>query len=138
MSNTPVADLSAFDFDPMDETIRSNEPAVNDDYIDQLHIDIDATWTILARARQEHHAASERAIQCKEVLDDTERDFLLGGMVIGKNETERTAKMSDLTHSQRQTWRDACRKERTARFVLDAALDNVQQIKLQVALVEAK
>ncbi len=129
MDTTIMADLSAFD------TEASNQPRVIDDYIEQLHIDIDEAWTILARARQEHHAMSERAIQCKEVLDDCETDFLLNGMATGKNAEERGARMIDLTHTQRQVWRDACRKERTARFVLEAALDSVQQIKLQVALV---
>ncbi len=128
MNNTNEVDLSAFDD-------ADTEPRVTDDYIEQLHIDIDEAWTVLARTRQEHHLASERAIQCKEVLDDCTSDFMLSGQATGKNSEEREARMDYLTRDARNTWRDACRKERTARFVLDAALDAVQQIKLQVALV---
>lgn len=128
ISHTEAPELWAFD--------EPTEATVTDDYNEQLRIDIDAIWTILARARQEHHLASERAIQCKEVLDDCTADFLLSGQATGKNSEEREARMDYLTRDVRNTWRDACRKERTARFVLEAALDNVQQIKLQVALTD--
>lgn len=82
------------------------------------------------RLHQEQNALSYR----QHAYDDMKRDMILGGHVIGKNETEREMKLADLMRVQIAQLRDAQRAERTAQLNFDIARDNVERLKLLASL----
>lgn len=80
-----------------------------------------------------HDAQNALSIK-QDAYDDTKRDMILGGHVVGKNEAEREAKLADLMRVQIAQLRDAQRAERTARLHFDIAQDSVKRLQMLATL----
>lgn len=93
---------------------------------------IRSVFDSLADARTALCNAQNALSYKQDAYDDCKRDMILGGHVIGKNETERDAKLSDLLRVQIAQLRDAQRAERNARLNFDIARDNVERLKLDI------
>lgn len=96
---------------------------------------VDKAFEQLRIERTRLHDAQTTLSVKQDAYDDCKRDMILGGHVVGKNETERDAKLSDLLRVQIAQLRDAQRAERTARLYYDIAQDNVKRLAMLTALV---
>ncbi len=91
-------------------------------------------YAALTLTRKKLVNAHEYTEMTQIAFEDCKRDMILGGHVIGKNETERTAKLDDLLRVQAGQLRDAQRTERLSRLGFECAQDEVNRIR---ALIES-
>lgn len=109
--------------------------SLNDELPRDLQEQINDAFMSMRLARNRLHDAQTSTAIAQAAFDDCKRDMFLGGHVIGKNETEREAKLQDLLRVQTKQLRDAQHAERTARLYFDIARDEVERVKLLAALV---
>lgn len=106
-----------------------------DDPIPALDVEtINAAFEQLRIERTRLHDAQAALSIKQDSYDDVKRDMILGGHVVGKNETEREMKLADLVRVQIEQLRASQHAERTAWLYFDIARDNVERLKLLASL----
>ncbi len=98
--------------------------------------DIRVAYGALAAARQEAVDASLELAEKRDQLEEEKARLILGGQIVGKNETERDAKARELLQAELRAVRDAqCRLD-VAKMNLEQAASTVERIRLLVRLDE--
>lgn len=99
---------------------------------------IEEAFNALMHFRSELHIVAEKAIAAEEAYDDGEKTCLMGDMVQGKNAELRAAHLADLLSKHAAALRAAKAAERDAELDYRLAVDEVERVKLLVALLGIK
>jgi hypothetical protein len=103
-------------------------------YLVATMMDIDDSYKALAQARIVLSDATDKVNDCADALSVAEAEMILGGHVTGSNETQRKAKLDDMTRGLSSNLRNAQKSQRVAQLKYDLARDGVEQWRLFVQI----
>ena len=104
--------------------------------MEELGSKLEVAFDGVVRARAALLDAKEHAISSKEKLKDQEAGLILNGMIVGKNETERSASMRSQTIKWRDDLLEAEKSERVATLALEIALDARRNLENMLKIEE--
>ena len=102
----------------------------------ELRAKIEAAFDNVINARKQLLDAKEAVISSKEKLKDQEAGLILNGMIVGKNEAERSASMRSQTIKWRDDLLEAEKSERVATLALEIALDARRNLESMLRIEE--
>lgn len=104
--------------------------------MEELRAKIETAFDNLVNTRKVLYDAMESVIKAKTELKDREAALILGGQVVGKNESERAACMRSLTKPMLVQVEAAEREERAAALALELALDARRNLESMLKIEE--